>query len=254
MDKIFKALSDNHRLIILDALKEKDGQTLTELEKVLNTLSRFGVMKHLKVLEKVSLITSHKEGRFKYHYLNPVPIQEIADRWISRFAAPWAQDMIDIKTKFERNRNMTNKPKHIFTTIIQTSAENLWDALINPDKTQQYFFGLKVHSKWEKDAKIVYIKSDGDNEIEGKILEVIPFKKLVHTFCGDHKNAEGEPTPSRVTYEIEEMGNACKLTLIHDDFDDETEAYTSTAQGWPIIISSLKTLLETGKPLNMDAA
>lgn len=251
MDKIFKALSDNHRLLLLDALKEKDGQTLIELEGVLSNLSRFGVMKHLKVLEKASLINTHKEGRFKYHYLNPVPIQEVADRWISRFAAPWAQDMIDFKTKLERNSSMTIKPKHVFTTIIQTSAKELWDALVNPKKTQQYFFGLKVNSQWEKGANIAYIKGDGSNEIEGKIIEVIPHKKLVHTFCGNHGSAEKKDAPSRVTYEIEEMGSACKLTLIHDNFDGETEAYTSTGQGWPAIISSLKTLLETGKPLNM---
>lgn len=254
MDKIFKALSDNHRIIILDALKDKDGQTLTEIEKILNDLSRFGVMKHLKVLEKVSLISSRKEGRFKYHYLNPVPIQEIADRWISRFAAPWAQNMIDIKTQIERTNNMNNKPKHVFTTIIQTSTENLWKALITSEKTQQYFFGLKVKSALEKDAKIIYLKEDGSSEIEGTIIEIIPFKKLVHTFCANHCSDGKKDAPSRVTYEIEEIGSACKLTLIHDNFEGETESYKSTGHGWPIVISGLKTLLETGKPLSMDVA
>jgi len=254
MDKIFKALSDPHRLILLDALKEKDGQSLSQLEVVLADLSRFGVMKHLKVLEGVALITCRKEGRFKYHYLNVVPLQEISDRWISRFAAPWAKGMVDLKHKIEGVPPMTNKPAHVFTTIIQTSKEALWTALTDPKQTQLYFFGLSVKTTWKEEADITYLRPDGSPEIMGKVLEVEPFKKLVHSFCGQCNKEEKKDPFSRVTYEIEEMGQACKLTLIHDEFGGETETYKGTGNGWPLVISGLKTLLETGEPLEMEMA
>lgn len=254
MDKIFKALSDPHRLMLLDALKDRDGRTLSELEDILPKLSRFGVMKHLKVLEDVALISSRKQGRFKYHYLNVVPIQQIYDRWISRFAAPWAKGMVDLKNTIEGAPQMTNKPAHVFTTIIQTSKDDLWTALTDPKQTQLYFFGLSVTTKWKVGADITYLRPDGTPEIMGKVLEVTPKTKLVHSFCGQCNDAEKKDPFSRVTYEIEDLGQACKLTLIHDEFGGETETYKGTANGWPLVLSGLKTLLETGKPLEMAMA
>lgn len=255
MDSIFKALSDENRRILLDTLKEQDGQTLSELEEVLSHLSRFGVMKHLKVLEEAALVTTHKKGRFKYHYLNPVPIQEMADRWISRFAAPWAQSMIDLKNDIERKETMsTEKPKHIYTTIIQTDAETLWNALINPEVTQQYFFGLTVQMSLKEGSEISYVNDEGKEQIEGKIIESIPNKKLVHSFLGYCDGEKADEPPSRVTYEIEDMGNACKLILTHDQFEISSQEYINVGNGWPLVLSGLKTLLETGEPLIVEAA
>ncbi len=102
MDRVFKALSDSTRRQILDFLKEEDGQTVGELESRFPDITRFAVMKHLKILEEAALISSRKEGRKKHLYLNTVPIQEIADRWISRFAAPWAQGLIDLRDGIEQ--------------------------------------------------------------------------------------------------------------------------------------------------------
>ena len=105
MDAIFKALSDDTRRKLLDMLREKDGQTLSELEGNLG-MTRFGVMKHLKVLEAASLVISRKQGRFKYHYLNVVPLQEVIDRWIEPLTQkPLARATLDLKAKLEGKSN-----------------------------------------------------------------------------------------------------------------------------------------------------
>ncbi len=94
MDMIFKALNDPARRALLDSLRRKDGQSLSELEEQLD-MSRFGVMKHLKVLEDAHLVIPRKQGRFKYHYLNALPLQEMLDRWVAPFLQPQAQMMSD---------------------------------------------------------------------------------------------------------------------------------------------------------------
>ena len=106
MDAIFKALADDTRRMILDVLRDQDGQTLGELEASLEgkgvEMTRFGVMKHLKVLEAASLVISRKQGRFKYHYLNVVPLQEVIDRWIEPLTQkPLARATLDLKAKLE---------------------------------------------------------------------------------------------------------------------------------------------------------
>lgn len=102
MDTVFKALADDTRRRILDSLKDEDGQTLSELERQFPKITRFAVMKHLKILEAAQLVSSKKVGRCKHHYLNTVPIQEISDRWISRFAAPWTKGLIDLRDAIEQ--------------------------------------------------------------------------------------------------------------------------------------------------------
>lgn len=257
MDKVFKALADPTRREILDLLKETDGQSLGEIEGKFPKLSRFAVMKHLKTLEEAMLITTRKAGRFKYHYLNAVPIQEISDRWISRFAGHWAKSMLDFKRELETeaadekesvDKNMSNKPKHLYNMIIQTTVDALWDALINPEITQQYFFDLRVDSKWEVGAPIEYIGSEEKAFIQGEILEFTPKSKIVYSFKGGWE----EDPASRVSFEIEALGtNACKLIVVHDEFETETTTFTNVGNGWPTILSGLKTLLETGKPLTI---
>ncbi|MEM7363358.1 MAG: metalloregulator ArsR/SmtB family transcription factor [Pseudomonadota bacterium] len=102
MDDVFKALADPTRREILDLLKTDDGQTLGHLEAQFPQVTRFAVMKHLKVLEAAQLVTTRRAGRCKHHYLNTVPIQELADRWISRFALPWSQGLIDLRDGLEQ--------------------------------------------------------------------------------------------------------------------------------------------------------
>jgi DNA-binding transcriptional ArsR family regulator len=100
MDAVFKALADPTRRDLLDALFTQDGQTLTALEGRV-PMTRFGVMKHLKVLEEAGLVVARKRGREKLHFLNPVPIRLIHDRWVSKYAEPWASALTELKTQLE---------------------------------------------------------------------------------------------------------------------------------------------------------
>jgi DNA-binding transcriptional ArsR family regulator len=104
MDTVFKALADPTRRSLLDELFEQDGQTLTQLEQRL-PMSRFGVMKHLKVLEDAGLVTTKRRGREKLHHLNPVPIRLIHDRWVSKYAEPWASALTELKRNIENNED-----------------------------------------------------------------------------------------------------------------------------------------------------
>lgn len=251
MDDVFKALADPGRRALLDTLAAKDGQTTSELEVVLD-MTRFGTMKHLAILEAANLIITKKIGRFKYHYLNTVPIQELTDRWISRYAQPWSMQLVDIKNLVQGRPHMQAtavKPKHVFQTYIKTTPEKLWDAITNPAVTEQYYFGTQIKTDLKAGSPLYYDLPDGQHMIEGKLIEAIPHKRLVHTFAATWKDASRGDAPTRVTYEIEAMGDMCKLTLTHDDFNGETHTYQSVGNGWPMLLSSLKTLLETGKAL-----
>ncbi|MFB9181995.1 ArsR/SmtB family transcription factor [Dactylosporangium sucinum] len=102
-DRVFKALADPTRRFLLDLLFERDGRTLTELESSLE-MTRFGVMKHLKVLEEADLVVTRRMGREKLHFLNPVPIREIHDRWIDKYTAHHAAALLELKAELEEDR------------------------------------------------------------------------------------------------------------------------------------------------------
>jgi DNA-binding transcriptional ArsR family regulator len=102
VDAVFRALADDHRRLLLDRLYQEDGQSLTELCEPFPHLTRFAVMKHLGVLESASLVTTRRDGRRKLHYLNPVPIRQVHDRWISKFAEPWVRAMTTLQHDLEQ--------------------------------------------------------------------------------------------------------------------------------------------------------
>jgi DNA-binding transcriptional ArsR family regulator len=102
VDLVFKALADEHRRTLLDALFEHDGQTLSDLCSLFPAMTRFGVMKHLDVLANAGLVVTRRDGREKFHYLNPVPIAEISDRWVSKYAAPFATALVHLKSNLEQ--------------------------------------------------------------------------------------------------------------------------------------------------------
>ena len=108
MDRVFKALADESRRALLDAPRERDGRTLTELCGVLPEMTRFGVMKHIRVLEDAGLVVVERAGRSKLHHLNPVPIREIHDRWISHYAEPFAAGLLELRRRAEG----TTPPTH----------------------------------------------------------------------------------------------------------------------------------------------
>jgi uncharacterized protein YndB with AHSA1/START domain/DNA-binding transcriptional ArsR family regulator len=255
MDEVFKALADPSRRRLLDKLFRRDGQTLGELEEHLPEMTRFGVMKHLRVLETAGLVATRKVGREKLHYLNPVPIRRIFDRWTSKYARPFTRAMADLKRQMEGEDDMEKPgPRHVYEVYIRTTPEKLWQAITDPAFTRRYFFEQEVASGWKVGSPFRHTAPDGATRILGEIIAIDPPRRLVHSFTCPSNADTKDDAPSRVTWQIEKRGDVCLLTLTHEGFDGETATYKSVGKGWSPILSGLKTLLETGKPLEIGAA
>lgn len=251
-EQVFKALADESRRKLLDLLHNRDGQTLTELEAQFE-MSRFGVMKHLQILEEASLVTTRKVGREKFHYLNPVPIQLVYDRWVSKYAQPWTQTLSALKAVMEDNR-MTEKPNHVFQVYIRTTPEKLWQAITDPAFTAQYYFNTRVESTWVPGAAYINRLADGTPMVAGEVVECDPPRRLVTTFRPVWVEGPDGNHSSHVVYEIEPVGTACKLTLTHSGLDPQNPLTQGLWEGWSHILSGLKTYLETGEPLIIEDA
>ena len=246
MEEIFRALADPSRRRLLDRLFEDDGQTLSYLCEGLE-MTRFGVMKHLRLLEAAGLVSTRKVGREKFHYLNPVPIQLLADRWISKFARPWVEGMVSMKRALEEEH--MDQPKHVYTIFIRTAPERLWQALTDGDLMVQYFDEVPV-STWQAGSPITLSSGAGELHVEGEVLACDPPRKLAYSWRALWFEAGRQEPASRVTWEIEQAAEGvCKLTLVHDQFPANSAVYKDVGEGWPHILSSLKSLLETGAPL-----
>src|SRR5436309_3174690 len=242
MDEVFRALADPTRRSLLDELFEEDGQTLSALEQRL-PMTRFGVMKHLRVLEDAGLVVTRRRGREKLHFLNPVPIRLVHDRWVSKYAEPWAATLSGLKRRLE-DKTM----EKVFEIYIKTTPERLWEAITDSGMRAKYNFGVGVSSEWTPDSRYEAIHPGAGITIaEGENLEVDPPRRLVQSFnalWSDDVKSEGT---SRVTWEIEPVGDSCRLTVTHDQLREG--AHGEIYGGWPQILSGLKTLLETGETL-----
>ena len=244
-DLVFKALADPSRRSLLDALFQEDGQSLGTLGRRL-TMTRFGVMKHLRVLEEGGLVVTRRRGREKLHFLNPVPIRLIHDRWIDKYTAPWTAMLSGLKHDLEATM------QKVFEIYIKTTPERLWQAIVDPTQRAKYTFGVGVYSDWTPGSS--YVSRAGAGTVgpgltiaEGENLEVVPPRRLVQSFralWSDDVQAEGT---SRVTWEIEQVADSCRLTVIHDQLREG--ANSELYGGWPMVLSGLKTLLETGELL-----
>jgi uncharacterized protein YndB with AHSA1/START domain/DNA-binding transcriptional ArsR family regulator len=242
VDEVFRALADPTRRSLLDELFREDGQTLSALEQRL-PMTRFGVMKHLRVLEEAGLVVTRRRGREKLHFLNPVPIRLVHDRWVSKYAEPWAATLTGLKHRLE-----AKTMEKVFEIYIKTTPERLWQAITDSEQRAAYTFGVGVETDWTQGSpyRAVHARS-GTAISEGENLEVDPPRRLVQSFnalWSDDVRAEGT---SRVTWEIEPVGDSCRLTVVHDQLRDG--AHGEIYGGWPMILSGLKTLLETGEHL-----
>ena len=242
MDEVFRALADPTRRSLLDELFREDGQTLGALERRL-PMTRFGVMKHLKVLEAAGLVITRRRGREKLHFLNPVPIRLVHDRWVSKYSEPWAAALSGLKSRIEDERM-----EKVFEIYIKTTPERLWEAITDGELRAIYSFGVSVVSDWTPGSRYEGVHPGDPGPIsEGENLEVDPPRRLVQSFralWSDDVRAQGT---SRVTYEIEPVGDSCRLCVTHDEL--ATDANPQLYGGWPMILSGLKTLLETGETL-----
>jgi uncharacterized protein YndB with AHSA1/START domain/DNA-binding transcriptional ArsR family regulator len=248
MDPVFRALADPHRRHLLDRLHERDGQTLTELQGYL-PLSRFGTMKHLRLLEEAGLVTSHKAGREKFHYLNPVPIQRAYDRWVEKFAQPWTRMLSGLKTAVEEP-TVSAIPAHVYQIYIRSTPEQVWQALTDPEMTPHYYFGTRIESEFTPGAPYVYRSADGGSMLDGTILESDPPSRLVMTFHPAWTGVGEDAHLSQVTWQLEPHDGQTKLTLTHEGLDPDSDLGNGVRDGWAQIISAMKTLLETqGAPV-----
>jgi uncharacterized protein YndB with AHSA1/START domain len=242
VDEIFQALADPTRRGLLDELHARDGQTLHELEARFE-MTRFGVMKHLRRLEEAGLVVTRRRGREKLHFLNPVPIRVVHDRWVSKYEEPWAATLSELRTRLE-----APTMEKVYEIYIRTTPERLWEAITDPDARAVYQFGNRVRSDWTPGSRIEMGNPRAEALLgEGEVLEVDPPRRLVHTMVAlwsDDVRNEGE---SRVTWEIEPVADSCRLTVTHDQLRDG--ANPELYGGWPMILSGLKTYLETGDRL-----
>ncbi len=241
MDEVFRALADPTRRSLLDELFREDGQTLRALEERFE-MTRFGVMKHLRALEEAGLVVTRRRGREKLHYLNPVPIRLVHDRWVSKYAEPWAAGLSGLKTELETTM------EKVFEIYIRTTPERLWEAITDPEIRSRYNFGARVTSDWTPGSTFeMAAPTAGFMLGRGENLEVDPPRRLVQTMVALWSaDVESEGT-SRVTWEIEPVGDSCRLTVTHDQLREG--ANNELYGGWPMILSGLKTWLETGELL-----
>jgi uncharacterized protein YndB with AHSA1/START domain/DNA-binding transcriptional ArsR family regulator len=259
MDDVFRALADASRRRLLDSLNARNGQTLRELCAGLE-MSRQAVSKHLAILEGADLVTSVRRGREKFHYLNPAPINEIGERWINHYERGRVEALADLKRALEESP--MDKPSFVYTTYINTTPERLWQALTDPAFTQRYW-GITFDTDWKAGSTMTWHQRGvAIVDPEQVVLESEPYTRLSytwHSFTPEFAEALGlkddvfervstEPR-SKVTFEIEELGDRVKLTVLHDTADPESLVTKMVSSGWPRVLSDLKTLLETGDTL-----
>jgi uncharacterized protein YndB with AHSA1/START domain/DNA-binding transcriptional ArsR family regulator len=263
MDEVFKALADVSRRRLLDSLNAHNGQTLRELCAGLD-MARQSVSKHLAVLEGANLVTTVWRGREKLHYLNAAPINAIAERWINQYDRGRVRALADLKTALEQEP--MGNPEFVYTTYIKTTPERLWQALTDPAFTLRYW-GVTFESDWKEGASMTW-EQDGVTIVDPAqiVLEADPYRRLAyswHTFTPEFAKSVGwsdemhakvaEERRSKVTFDIQPVGQMVKLTVIHDDFDPGSTVLESVREGWPSLLSNLKTLLETGETLPEEA-
>jgi len=262
MDEVFKALADASRRRLLDSLNVRNGQNLSELCAGLD-MARQSVSKHLTVLEAASLVTTVWRGREKLHYLNAVPINAIAERWINQYDRERARALADLKTALEQPMT-TNE--FVYTTYIKTTPQRLWQALTDPAFTRRYW-GVTFESDWNVGSTMTWEERGTKIADPAQVvLDAEPYRRLAyswHTFTPEWAEALGLSEDvftavagerrSKVTFEIEPVGQMVKLTVVHDDFDPGSTVREMVSQGWPRLLSDLKTLLETGATPPADA-
>ena len=261
LDEVFKALADPSRRLLLDSLNERNGQTLRELCSRL-AMARQSVSKHLAVLEAANLVTTIRRGREKHHYLNAAPINDIAERWITRYEQDRVNALADLKRALEESPVELEKPSFVYTTYIRTTPEKLWQALTEPAFTERYW-SITFQTDWKPGSPMIW-KTRGlaIADPEQVVLESEPYRRLSYRWqthspewaqalnlneeAGDRLASEPR---SKVTFEIEPLGDQVRLTVIHDDLVPGGLTGSMISNGWPRVLANLKTLLETGETL-----
>jgi len=273
MDAVFKALADPSRRELLDRLNARNGQNLRELSAGLD-MARQSVTKHLAVLEAAGLVTTARHGRERLHYLDTAPIADIADRWIGRYHRRRAQALADLKHTLEDAPMPDELTEFRYTTYIATTPERLWQALTDPVFTLQYW-GTALHSDWQAGSPIRSQTGPfGEvQDLDQVVLEADPPRRLAYTwhdYQDEHaalfgwdadRLAELRTEPrSHVSFTIEPVGDTVQLTVVHGGFVPGSQMLAAVSGnlppslGWPVVLASLKSVLETGSALPVGPA
>lgn len=241
-DMVFKALADPTRRHLLDRLHEREGQTLGELCAHL-AMARQSVTQHLGVLEDANLVSTARRGRERWHYLNPVPIQEMQERWIDKFDRPRLRALADLKQRAEDPAMTENpaRPGFVYVTYVESTPERVWHALTDADLTAAYW-GHRNVSDWRPGSTWEHRRTDGSEvaDVVGTVLEAEPPRRLVVTF--------GVESPSTVTFAIDPWEGIVRLTVTHVDLPTPADR-EAVELGWPAVMANLKSMLETGHVL-----
>ncbi len=249
MDEVFKALNDPSRRLLLDLLFEQDGRTLGELCEHFPDMTRFGVMNHLRVLEAADLVVTRKVGRSKHHYLNPVPIRLVHDRWISKYREPAASTLARLKAHLEGGARTMTRPDHVYQAYVRCDPAAAWNAIVDGDMTVQYFYETRVESEWEPGKPVRYLAPDGSVVASGEVISIDHGKRVEMTFLA-HWDPEIEAEgPVRTTWEVAEENGLTRITVEYFGMPEGSKTHETFTSGIPYIVSGMKTLLETGAPL-----
>lgn len=240
-EAVFRALADPTRRAILDALFVEDGQTLTALSTD-HHMTRVGVAKHVAILEDAGLVISRRSGREKHHHLNPIPIRLVHDRWIDKYTEPWAAGLVGLKTRLETTM------EKVFEIYIKATPSRVWEAITDPQVQAMFNFGGAMHSDWTEGSSWTMNHPRTDRPLaSGDNVVVDPPHRLVQSRITTWSDAAQRQGTTRVTWELEAVGDSCKVTVIHDQLPDDAPA--ELWGGWSMILSGLKTWLETGERL-----
>ncbi|HYO36226.1 MAG TPA: metalloregulator ArsR/SmtB family transcription factor [Geodermatophilus sp.] len=247
VDQVFKALADPTRRLFLDRLREQDGQTLGELCTRLG-MARQSATQHLDVLVRAGLVTVVRRGRERLHFLNPAPLHDIGERWISSFDRPRLAALSAIRSRAEEYAMTESVPTYVYVTYIRAGAEQVWHALTDADLTARYWGHANV-SDWRPGSRWEHRRPDGSGTVDvaGRVLEADPPRRLVITF-GAPDGDEPPGGDSVVTFVLEEQGGIVRLTVTHENLAD-AKALGEISHGWPAVLANLKSLLETGEVL-----
>lgn len=248
MDQVFKALADQTRRRLLDRLHEHSGQTLGELCEHI-AMTRQSVTQHLAVLEAANLVSTVRRGREKLHYLNPVPLHEIQERWIDKFERPRLRALGALKRRAEEA--MTDKPSFVYVIYIRSTPEKVWDALTDADLTAAYWGHSNV-SDWQPGSRWEHRRTDGSGiaDVIGTVVESERPTRLVATWAAPEDEGR-EDRYSRVTFDIRPHADIVRLTVTHEDLVDEG-MLNEVSGGWAAVLSNLKSFIETGSPLPQE--
>ena len=259
---VFRALADPTRRAILDALFAADGQSVGALCALFPEMTRFGVRKHLRVLEEANLVAAVKSGRARLHYLNPVPLAQIAHRWTSKYAAPFAAALVDLDDQVAQLPALTtsgganmDRAEHVYQIYIAASPDQVWTAITDSEWTRRYFHRTAFVEPPVAGRPYRKVLPDGRPTIDGMIEEMTPpvdgrAGRFVQTWHVLYDAAMSAEPAARVEWVVETAGEGLtRVRLVHGGLEQSPLTWENVKDGWVWVLDALKTVIETGRSL-----